>query len=269
MPMEWSDLVTHPLIHPQELQTRELFYRPTWDLVCYAPNSCNYYPITSTAAIVDQAQDLQVSVSVDRSGGCSSLNNGDLEVMLHRRLLVPTGFFVGDALNETTVIRTREHLILETPANSAAGFRPNSINLNSPPVILFSEANSIQEWMATYQTVYAPMVADLPPNVKLETFKYRYDGATLVRLAHIFAVDEDAVLSQDVQVNLLKLFTNLVPVAMVETTLTGNQPLADFHPLSWNTVDAPKKTSSKRADDWVITLSAMEIQTFLIEYNIV
>ena len=44
----------------------------------------------------------QLSVLTDRAQGCSSLADGDLELLAHRRLLTEDERGVGEALNETT-----------------------------------------------------------------------------------------------------------------------------------------------------------------------
>jgi len=46
-----------------------------------------YYPVTCRAYIKDDIQDAQFTVLTDRTRGGSSLSNGDLEVMIHRRVL--------------------------------------------------------------------------------------------------------------------------------------------------------------------------------------
>ena len=44
------------------------------------------------------------TVLTDRSQGGSSINDGDVELMLHRRLLHDDAFGVGEALNEIAFI---------------------------------------------------------------------------------------------------------------------------------------------------------------------
>ena len=44
-----------------------------------------------------------MSVLVDRGEGCASLKDGEMEIMLNRRLLVDDWRGVGEALNETTM----------------------------------------------------------------------------------------------------------------------------------------------------------------------
>jgi len=51
--------------------------------------------------IQSPATQQQMSVLTDRSQGGSSINDGEIELMVHRRLLVDDGYGVAEALNET------------------------------------------------------------------------------------------------------------------------------------------------------------------------
>lgn len=50
------------------------------------PISGNYYPITSKIVVVDQQQDLEVAVLTDRAQGGSSLDDGQIELMVGKYL---------------------------------------------------------------------------------------------------------------------------------------------------------------------------------------
>lgn len=50
------------------------------------PVAGNYYPITSAAALSDGC--LGVGVAVDRAQGAASLVDGQMEVMLHRYVVI-------------------------------------------------------------------------------------------------------------------------------------------------------------------------------------
>ena len=64
------------------------------------PVASNYYPINSKMEIRDETKGLRLAVLTDRSQGCSSINDGEIEIMIHRRLLHDDAFGVGEALNE-------------------------------------------------------------------------------------------------------------------------------------------------------------------------
>ena len=75
-------------------------FRPTWDLETTEGVASNYYPITSWIFIRDYTQDLQMTVLTDRSEGGTSMSDGSLELMIHRRLIYDDGYGMEEALNE-------------------------------------------------------------------------------------------------------------------------------------------------------------------------
>ena len=58
-------------------------------------------------------------------------------------------------------------------------------------------------------------------------------GRTLLRLSHSYEEGEDAALSGNVTVSLKALFAHLTLHSAVETTSTGNQPLSDVTPTTY------------------------------------
>lgn len=91
------------------------------------PVAGNYYPVTSKISIEDGHA--RMTVINDRSQGGSSLSDGSVELMVHRRLLHDDAFGVGEALNEQAygkgiVARGHHYLVfgsshLETPSLKA------------------------------------------------------------------------------------------------------------------------------------------------------
>jgi hypothetical protein len=83
----------------REMQTRLINHRPSWYYNVTEPVSGNYYPVNAAAYIKDSSA--QLTVLVDRSEGAASLASGQLELMVHRRLLYDDSRGVGEPLNET------------------------------------------------------------------------------------------------------------------------------------------------------------------------
>ena len=102
------------------------------------PVSCNYYPVTTAAYIKDSA--MQLTVMTDRAQGAASLTDGELEFMLHRRILVDDGRGVAEPLNETDagmsgypdwkrqgdgiVVIGRHRVLLGEPGKTARDWKP-------------------------------------------------------------------------------------------------------------------------------------------------
>ena len=68
--------------------------RPSWPLVLTEPVADNYVPVTAFQWLTDGVTTL--SVAVDRAQGGTSMADGDLEFMVHRRLLVDDACGVGE-----------------------------------------------------------------------------------------------------------------------------------------------------------------------------
>jgi lysosomal alpha-mannosidase len=81
-----TDLQTNGLFYTdsngRELLERKRNYRPTWDFQVTEPESGNYYPVTSKILIRDSVKQQEVAVLNDRSQGGSSLNDGQVELMV-------------------------------------------------------------------------------------------------------------------------------------------------------------------------------------------
>lgn len=84
-----------------EMQKRKKDFRPTFTLETHEPTSSNYYPVNSAIAIVDETNNLQLTVMNDRSQGGAALRQGTVELMQNRRLYHDDDRGVGEALNET------------------------------------------------------------------------------------------------------------------------------------------------------------------------
>ncbi|RVX06841.1 putative alpha-mannosidase [Vitis vinifera] len=80
-------------------------YRTDWDLKVNQPVAGNYYPINLGIYIQDDKTEL--SVLVDRSVVDPASRDGQIELMLHRRLLHDDSKGVAEALNETVCIHDK------------------------------------------------------------------------------------------------------------------------------------------------------------------
>ena len=64
----------------REFLTRKVNYRPTWHLELAERVSGNYYPVTTLISIQDGRN--RLSVVTDRAQGGTSLNSGEIELMV-------------------------------------------------------------------------------------------------------------------------------------------------------------------------------------------
>jgi alpha-mannosidase len=126
---------------------RKFNTRATWDLNVTEEIAGNYYPITAAAYIQDE--NMQFAVLTDRAQGGASLNQGEMEFMVHRRNLVDDRRGVREPMNETMcgciecdcpglVVRGTHWLVLSDSVDSAAVSRRQLQQMmNDPPVLAF------------------------------------------------------------------------------------------------------------------------------------
>lgn len=67
------------------MRQRVRYFRPQWNLTVEEPVAGEYYPVNFAIKTRDVASGVEVNVLTDRSQGGSSLADGALELMVHRR----------------------------------------------------------------------------------------------------------------------------------------------------------------------------------------
>lgn len=251
----------------REILERRRDYRPTWKLNQTETVAGNYYPVNSRIYIRDG--NMQLTVLTDRSQGGSSLRDGSMELMVHRRLLKDDGRGVGEALLEDGLgrwVRGRHLVLLDKVRTAATGHRLQAEKeVLAPQVVLAPGGGAPYHLKVAPRKQFSGLRRELPPSVHLLTLA-RWDQKTLLlRLEHQFAVGEDSGnLSSPVTLDLTDLFSAFTITYLQETTLVANQLRASASRLKWtpNTGPTPLPSPS-RLDPATITLQPMEIRTFL------
>lgn len=240
--------------------------------------SSNYYPITSRIAIEDDK--VRVAVLNDRAQGGSSLQDGELELMLHRRLLHDDAFGVGEALNETfngkgLVARGKIHLILNKLTNTPTiAERFDAQEMLLPLWPFFSSA--LRATNAKVPKV--PIFSYLPPNIEILTLEPWSTNERLLRLENFLDKNET---SSAVSFNIRLLFDALGGEEIRETTLDGSMKLSDMKRFKFQPDGTvPKKVeyytplhtplAAKKSDGinkFTISMLPMQIRTFIIKWK--
>ncbi|XP_075715232.1 lysosomal alpha-mannosidase [Rhinoderma darwinii] len=254
----------------QVLQRRRNF-RETWSLVQTEPVAGNYYPVNSRIYIKDK--NIQLTVLTDRSQGGSSITDGSLELMVHRRLLSDDYRGVGEPLlepglyGEGIVIRGRHLLMLDTPQDSADLHRILALQEYMSPQIILSPGDGVPYSPQQGPTnQFSALRTPLPNNVHLLTLALHEPKKLILRLEHPFQVHESGNYSQPVAVNLQELFSTLSLSEVEEMTLSANLPKRKMNRMYWRAEgasDLPNANNSSFLDPTNITLNPMEIRTFL------
>lgn len=278
-----TDMVTDGVFYTdsngREMLKRVRNQRDTWNVTIVEPEAGNYYPITNKIAIEDQNN--RLAILNDRAQGGSSLRDGEIELMIHRRLLRDDAFGVEEALNETVVARGRHYLL----------FNKKSLTHPTPHVHerLLQSHISLAPWQFVADTKsYKSTDLDglvkklrtkqllasypLPANVRLLSLEpWPTSKQLLVRFEHIFEINEDPEFSKPIELSLKKFFGN-VQLSARETTLDGNQWINKSMRLKFN-VDGGNKSEYfekskdedwKNEDDFTFVLNPMQIKTFIV-----
>uniref|UniRef100_A0A3B3TKP9 Alpha-mannosidase n=1 Tax=Poecilia latipinna TaxID=48699 RepID=A0A3B3TKP9_9TELE len=223
----------------------------------------NYFPMVRTAYIQDDISRL-VLLS-DRAHGVSSPADGQLEVMLHRRLWNNLQWNLGYnlTLNDSSVVRPTLWMILGSVGATSKLYQRGAVELQHRPVVIFNSP-------------VPPVV--LPPNLHLLSlsipgWNYTSDhdlhlrkevrsepdyDRVLLRLMHLFEEGEDPELSKPVTVNLKDVLKGLGEVReLEERSLTGTWNITTLQRWRWKT----------RNQDFTVTISPKEIRTFFIHFS--
>ncbi len=229
----------------------------------------------------------------DRSQGVGSIRDGQIEVMVQRRLLYDDQYVyllqnknqeltqyansrgVGEALNESAPIRTVHNVVVGPTHNSSRAQRTNVLLLNNPSTLLFAQGfvGNANDWFRNYPLHFVSLTRPLPPNVHLQTLRAisNSDNDVLLRLNHIYAVGEDSEYSQPVTVDLQTLFVNLRVTQVAEMNLSANQLKSDVKRYHWNT-DKATETKPERTkvtlQNTLVELKPMEIRTFIVRLQL-
>lgn len=123
-----TDSAFYTDINGRETLKRIRNFRPTWKLDLQEPISGNYYPVTTKIVIEDEQAGVKAALITDRAQGGSSLEDGEVELMVHRRCLHDDAFGVDEALNETAygeglVVRGSHYLLVGPTQNATEGSR--------------------------------------------------------------------------------------------------------------------------------------------------
>ncbi|CAD6204979.1 unnamed protein product [Miscanthus lutarioriparius] len=255
-------------------------YREDWNLQVTQPVTGNYYPVNLGVYVADGKYEL--SVLVDRAVGASSIQDGQLEIMLHRRLLKDDGRGVGEPLDEVVCVdqdcegltaRGTYYVNVEKLGNGAHWRRTYGQQVYSPFLLAFTHEDETSS--KSYNVAKAGMMDanySLPDNVAIVTLQNLDDGTTLLRLAHLFQSAEDPKYSEVAKVDLKKVFGKRTIKEFIETNLSANQKKSEMKKLNWRVTGdtesgpAPVKGGPVDSRALVVELGPMEIRTFLLKF---
>ncbi|EDW18842.1 lysosomal alpha-mannosidase [Drosophila mojavensis] len=256
----------------RELNKREYFTPNVTESV-----SGNYYPVTARIALEDSQK--RLALLNDRAQGGSSLADGQLELMLHRRLLRDDAFGVSEALNETQfgtglIARGKVFLILnEAESKPTVAERLAQQEIHLPFWKFFSSSNTA----SVVKPLSIPDFTDFPQSVNLLTLEPYSTSEFLVRFENFMDHNE----GHTVSFNIRHIFDALNGKGIRETTLDGNMDLAEMKRFKFqhdgskpntveyytSTYEPLRATEDSDASRFSVTLSPMQIRTFIINWQ--
>eukprot|EP00753_Platysulcus_tardus_P012771 PLAT3541.2.p2 GENE.PLAT3541.2~~PLAT3541.2.p2 ORF type:complete len:345 (+),score=197.21 PLAT3541.2:278-1312(+) len=201
------------------LQTQPRLYNASRSLIFDATGArkaANYVPFVRWLHLQDDKADRRLALLSERAHGATSCESGQLEAILHRRLLRDDALgacfapsrgqsYYGDCPppmvphNLTTVVQPRLWLLLASRSNATVMQRQLSLLLNNPAVMLFGQPQASQsgaQWMTSYGATVSPLMRSLPANVHLLTLQSQPSDNTGIRmrLQHIYEDVDSALL---------------------------------------------------------------------------
>ena len=198
----------------------------------------------------------EMALITDVTMGGSSLQDGQVEIMVHRRCQADDHRGVQEPLNETMcgcndigadpgkmgahgregdggclcdglTMRGSALLLLDTVHKAHATRRQLIETLNFPPTLAFTHG-------AVAKPKLSSIAGALPANIKLATVTNNYaawnDGKILIRLSHMYQVGEHPMLSLPATVSLAEVFAKagLKITSAKEMMLSANQGREEF-----------------------------------------
>ncbi|XP_052196024.1 alpha-mannosidase [Diospyros lotus] len=255
-------------------------HREDWPLQVHQPVAGNYYPLSLGIYTTDNKSEF--SVLVDRAVGGASIEDGQVEIMLHRRILFDDSRGVGEALDETVctgssceglTVRGKYYVSVNQQGAGSQWRRTTGQEVYSPILLAFTHEKLV-DWKASHLTKGTPMDANytLPLNVALITLQELSDGTVLLRLAHLYEAGEDAEYSALAKVELKKMFAQKTIKEVKEMSLSANQEKSQMKRMTWKVEgdngDEPATVRGGPVDSstLVVELGPMEIRTFLLTF---
>uniref|UniRef100_A0A8C7HQW1 Alpha-mannosidase n=1 Tax=Oncorhynchus kisutch TaxID=8019 RepID=A0A8C7HQW1_ONCKI len=257
----------------------------------------NYYPMVRMAYIEDDSSRL-VLLS-ERAHGASSQSEGELEVMLHRRLWNNQEWTLGYnlTLNDSSVVRPVLWMTLGSLAATSSLYQREALELQHRPVVMdFPLDGTVAKKEPRTGSPIRPVV--LPDNLHLLTLSvpgWFYNsnhtlhlrnmetgtpGSTqpdydrvLLRIMHLYEKGEDPVLSQPSTINMKEVLRGMGEVrALEERSLTGTWDISDLQRWKWKASEDPGRGEGRSSvgvrGEFNVTISPKEIRTFFVYFKL-
>ncbi|KAJ0182989.1 hypothetical protein K1T71_000965 [Dendrolimus kikuchii] len=224
------------------------------------PISACYYPVTSRICIHSLNSSVGMCILTDRPQGGASYGEGEIELMLHRRLLTDDGFGLEESLNEEAygvglVVKGKHRLLFGNHRQEVEELTfSERISLAArqwtmKPWLFFSSGDKItrRKWQNVRNKRFSAIkLHGLPRHIHILTLEPWKGGSVLLRLENTLEApvrgrfksqnSEDYISKPShITVELRKIFLQNKIKMVRETTLAANQWLDDARQMDWST----------------------------------
>lgn len=214
--------------------------------------------------IEDASNGNRVTVLNDRSQGGSSLNEGEIELMIHRRLLMDDGRGVGEPLNETNqyndygLEQKVRHWVVFSNDDSKDAARFHQFRQDLRPVEMFGEIDTETVEKMEQKKLFGRkknmgLVKDDSDSLLKFYLRYNSEGSYMMRL-HNMNENEGTEFDYSGK--------------MYELTMTANQLKSDWEKkqMHWNE-EEEQESKGEENDDGKLKVEPLEMRTFKITPN--
>lgn len=228
-----------------ELQKRVRDSRPNYPYNATEPVAANFFPANQWAMINDSTHAL--AVVSDYSRATASLQDGELEFLMIRRLLHDDDRGVAQALNNSERVISRNRIYFGTTSSVIESARFASATHTHPSIITYSQQRvdtnlTTSKAFARYQhTTSKQSHADqkqqrmttsnsfptLPPAIHLHTLEMIDPDTIVLRLQHMFAVGESTTFCIPYSVDITQIIPSIIGsiTNIIQTDLAGVKSL--------------------------------------------
>jgi len=281
-----NDKVFYTDANAREFVKRKLNTKETYEYELFQPVAGNYYPVVGGIFIEDEFASM--AVMSDRTHGGSSLNDGEIELMMMRRLLADDNYGVGEVLNETNagmtpyppygdavregegiVVSGVTRLAISNTGNDGARIARNSMEKMYSPLVPFFLPNlksqTVSEVFKSHPITLVTENIPLQLSVVTLQRKGTEEGSFFIRVAHMYGMGDDEQLSLGAYIDLGEIVSGTSLVSFQELTLSGNQLRKDAEKTKMKWGDdgfAPKYDAKDEGSK--IFLEAMDVRTFRV-----
>ncbi|XP_068622155.1 lysosomal alpha-mannosidase-like [Battus philenor] len=241
-----------------DANSRQMMKRSCWNETnnhqVKKPVAACYYPVTSRICMRANNASVELCVLTDRAQGGTSYNEGEVELMVHRRLLTDDGFGLEETLNEEAfgvglVVKGKHRIMFgnyrqemdEQTFSERVSYTARKWLMEPWLFLAPGEKINRRKWQNVRNKRYSAVrLHGLPRHIHIITLEPWKAGSVLLRLENTLeSMEKDTTdegpRTTHIIVDLRKIFGQHEVRMVRETTLAANQWLEEARQMDWST----------------------------------